>query len=154
MLNLLRADLSFLSNGGKCESAVMGSAAEDSLSKSRKVNLLAKVRCVTLKEFMRVDTIRKALISCKIAPVESEEQISHPSVLALCENIEDRMKEKFSEVVDASGDESRDAEVVSSLVSLVRGEFVDVDTCEVEEGSAVVVREVHLALKEGLAGFK
>jgi hypothetical protein len=131
----------------------MGSTAEDGLSEGRKVDLLAKMRRVALKKFVGIDTIRQLIVSCKVATVEGEKKISHPRVLALSEDIENWMKEKFSEVVDAGRDESSNAEVISPLVSLLGGKLVDIDACEVEKGSAVVVREVHFALKEGLAGF-
>ena len=39
----------------------------------------------------------------KIAAVESEKKVAEPGVLSLRERIEDRMEEKFAEVVDRVG---------------------------------------------------
>jgi hypothetical protein len=74
-------------------------------------------------------------------------------VLALGEDVENRVKEEFSEVVDAGRDKSSNAEVIGPLVSLLGGKLADIDTCKIEKGGAVVVGKVHLALRQGLVGF-
>ncbi len=43
--------------------------------------------------------------------------------------------------------------MVGSLVSLLRSHCIEVNAGKVEEGSTVVVGEVHFALKEGSAGL-
>ena len=59
------------------------------------------------------------------------------------------MEEELAEVVDAVGDESRDAEVVGAGLGVLFGEGGEVDAGEVEEGVFIVGAEVEGGLVVG-----
>ena len=78
------------------------------------------------------DVSSQHVVGAQVASIESKEKVSKPGVRAFREGVEDRMKEKFAKVVYRVGNESCDAEIVSSRLLLFDGEFGDVDAGEVE----------------------
>jgi len=54
----------------------------------------------------------------QVAAVESEEQVAKPSVLCVCQTVEDRMEEQLAEVVDGIRDQRGDGEVVCDPLSV------------------------------------
>lgn len=87
------------------------------------------------------------VVGGEIAAVEGEEEITEPSVWRRGEGVEDRVEEKFAEVVDVFGSEGCDGQVVGAGLAFGGTELGDIDAGEVEEGGAVVEGEVVLCLE-------
>lgn len=67
-------------------------------------------------------------------------------MLGVFEGIEDRVKEKFTKVVDGVGDQGGDRKVVCDALAVFQGERFKINAGEVEEGCAVVGGELVLGL--------
>ena len=101
---------------------------------------------MVLQKPVRLEMVLQDAVRLQIATVEGEEEVAQPSMLGILQAVEDRVEEQLAEVVDGVGDEGCDRKVVRSALTSGGAEVVELDTCEVEEGGAVVVGELVLAL--------
>jgi hypothetical protein len=138
--------LGLLSDLGECHGTVVGWAAEDGLGQSGQADLLVQEVLVLLKQVVLAHVCSQDVVGAQVTLVEGDDEITQPSVLSLFECVEDRVEEKFTEVVDGVGDQGSDREVVCDTLAVFKGKRFEVDTCEIEEGSTVVGGELVLGL--------
>ena len=84
------------------------------------------------------DIPREHVVRDQVAAVEGKEEFAQPGVRGFVERVENWVEEELAEVVDAVGDEGRDAEVVGSGLPLALVEVGELYAGEVEERVFVV----------------
>jgi len=125
----------------------VGRAAEDSLGKSSKVDLLAQVPGMLCEQFIGSDTGGKLVEGREVAAVEGEKKVAEPGVVfGFLQHVKDGVEEELAEVVDAGRHKRGEAEVVGAAVALVGGEGIEIYAGEVEESVTVVCSKVGFPL--------
>lgn len=141
-LDFLRLDIGLLADGGKRHGAVVGRAAEDGFGEGGEGDFLVEEGFVGFEEGGFGEVGFEHVVGFQVAAVEGEEEVAEPGVRGGLQRGEDGVEEEFAEVVDAVGDEGRDAEIVCSRLGVGLCKRLEVDAGEVEEGVFVIGAEV------------
>lgn len=104
VLNLIRLHLRLGGDGGECEGAVVRWTTEDHLCQRGQRDLLVQEDPVGLEQLVLADIPGQHVVGCQVAAVEGEEEVAEPVVGGFGERVQDRVQEKFAEIVDRVGD--------------------------------------------------